>query len=171
MAGLTDTEAFTARELHERGVWSGRIAELLDIEEADVRRALAGHRPEPQQAPEPVQPKLKAPKRAAQSWPPLPDASTVWEEMRVYTTYPDSEVIRVRPVRLWGREVRINMADEVWCPNCRKFKDVAYLGGPYNSCPVGIMRTGIHESDASVPLDGEPGWDGAAQVDLLRTPL
>ena len=76
----------------------------------------------------------------SETWPPPADESTVWEEMRLRTSRhpPSFETVRVREVLLWGKPVKINRDDDVWCPNCQRFRPGEALAAPDNACPVGL---------------------------------
>lgn len=139
---MTAELAFKARELSASGVWSGRIAQLLGVEERLVLRALGGvDFDEPASVGEPVdEPARVDASRPVDpnAWPPPVDESTHWSTVRVRTSWPHSVEVRVRQVRLWGKRVLINDENEVWCPSCQRFRTTAQLGHPFNGCPVGL---------------------------------
>ena len=162
MAGLTDSQVFQVRELRKRGVWSGRIAELLDVDERYVLVALHGEpdadrlvddleHDEPDTDDEPTTDETQAPPRPERApadpnaWPPPVDERTEWDEVLISRGYAKGvDRVRVRWVRLWGQRVRINDAGRVWCHYCLRSQTVAALGHPYNGCPVGLpVRGGI----------------------------
>lgn len=55
MDRMTPEMGFRARELSAGGIWSGRIAEMLGVDEREVRRAVSGETfEEPQRESEPT---------------------------------------------------------------------------------------------------------------------
>ncbi|PZS15529.1 MAG: hypothetical protein DLM57_12490 [Pseudonocardiales bacterium] len=176
MDGMSSEQAFRARELSASGIWSGRIAELLDVDETLVLRALAGDTftdvaaplvveaaPSEPEAPEPVDPN---------AWPPPVDDSTEWATVRISRGYGlGVDEVSVRWVMLWGQRVRINAAAEVWCHFCLTFKTTKALSHPHNGCPVGLpFRGGIVAYDPDDVMPEEPRYPpvGGGYVDLLR---
>jgi hypothetical protein len=178
MAGMTAELAFTARELHREGIWSGRIADLLDVDELLVRRALNGEDfedepPAPVEDDDPTAPPPVDPN----AWPPPIDGSTVWSTVRPVRprTNVCGEGVRVREVLLWGKPVLINDRDEVFCDWCHHaFRTADQLRSPNNRCPVGLRRPPgvIYIPDASG--DDDPEWtlrpQGVGFRDLMREP-
>lgn len=171
---MTPEQAFRARELSASGVWSGRIAEILGVDEMLVRRAIAGHdfrEESPAPKPRPPAPPVPDPKPESvdpNAWPPQVGASTEWETVRVGSGPDRGQTVRVRWVMLWGQRVRINAQDEVWCHFCLRFKTTQQLSHPFNGCPVGLPHRGglvtvddTTEDDESryLPGDGRDSWD------------
>lgn len=186
MERLTPGLAFTARELHESGIWTGRISELLDLEERDVRSAIderdleplpspaamSPPSPEPvaEMSPEPVAELLKAPS----VWPPLAGSDAEWSTRLVMVRGVERREIRARPVLLWGKRVEINEGGEVWCPSCLQFRTTAQLGHPWNSCPVGLPRRDLVLEVEDAPVGDGPRYrpvSGRREIDFLREPL
>lgn len=173
---MTAEQAFQARELSASGIWSGRIAELLDVDERDVLRALKGREfdDEPAENAAALLVGLPAPADPP-SWPPPVDESTVWSTVRPMRprTHVRGGEVRVRRVQLWGKRVWINDRDEVFCDHCHLgFRTIAQLGAPDNGCPVGLpARPGPYPIRADV--DDEPRYLPVAgrYVDLMNAPM
>lgn len=178
MDGLTPEQAFQARELSASGVWSGRIAELLGVDDRLLRLALDGRTgdelaqdevqvPEPASEPARVVPEQRA---DPNGWPPPADERTVWSTLRMPKNSPLGDDVQVRTVRLWGRDVQVDERGLVWCPACHRFRSVEALGTRGNSCPVGVIwpSGGVHWFDGDAP-DPEPRYvtdDRAGRGDL-----
>ncbi len=143
---MTPELAFQAREMSADGLWSGRIAELLKVDETFVLQALSGKTfddvPTFDAVPAPAVPSSSVDPNA---WPPPVDTATEWDTVRISRGYGlGVDEISVRWVRLWGQPVRINDDHEVWCHFCLTFKTTKDLSHPYNGCPVGLpFRGGI----------------------------
>jgi hypothetical protein len=175
MDGLTVSQVFEIRELHRAGIWSGRISELLDVDEMLVRRALdaeAGPGDGDEMATEPV---VEAPREEPvprpnppAAWAPPANSSTRWQERRLIT----GETVRLREVPLWGRLVLIDADWLVFCPCCWSMRTTDELGHPDNHCPVGIIWTG-----GPLPFDVDKDHSpvqpmyGRRVVDLMREPF
>jgi hypothetical protein len=180
MGGMTAELAFRARELSASGVWSGRIAELLEVDELLVLRVLRGD--DVDDVPAPVmaevvveEPEPEAAPADPDAWPPPVDESTVWTTVRpvLPRTNVQGGEAQVRRVLLWGKSVLINAAAEVWCPDCVAFRTPAQLSHPFNRCPVGLpARGGPVWFDGEAP-DPEPRYlpvSGGGVVDFTRVP-
>jgi hypothetical protein len=180
---MTGELAFRARELSASGIWSGRIAELLEVDERVVLRVLRGEDVDDVPAPgtaevvvEEPEPEPEAAPADPDAWPPLVDESTVWTTVRpvVPRTNVQGGEVQVRRVLLWGKSVWINAAGEVWCTDCVAFRTPAQLSHPFNSCPVGLpARGGPVWFDGEAP-DPEPRYlpvsGGGGVVDFMRVP-
>ncbi|WP_375491997.1 hypothetical protein [uncultured Jatrophihabitans sp.] len=169
---MTAELAFRVRALNAGGLQSDRIAELLSVGLSEVRSVLNGWEPddvdelepalvEGQEMSGPAVPVPAEPVDEAPSWPPAPDASTRWHEVVTHHEYgyaPTRE--RVRWVRLWGKDVEVNAAAEVWCPHCQRFRSTAQLGHPRNGCPVGLPpRGGLITVDEDEMAEQDAVWD------------
>jgi hypothetical protein len=61
----------------------------------------------------------------------------VWREVRLLDE--ERSLVRVRPVRLWGKAVEVDERGAVLCTHCRRLVDVEVLGRPGNAHPVGLI--------------------------------
>lgn len=183
MDDMTSEMAFRTRELSESGLWSGRIAELLDVDERLVRRAIAGEIFEDEPPPRPGADMPARPARPKpvdrDAWPPPVDESTEWASVslsRGYAQKPTS--VHVRSVQLWGKRVQIRANGDVWCTWCGgTFHTVAKLGAPGNGCPTGLIRKGVRPicfdpDDPSYEPEPRyrPAGGAGGSVDLMRVP-
>jgi hypothetical protein len=71
------------------------------------------------------------------AWPPSVDDTTQWRTIQVGRGY-DREIVKVRPVQLWGAEVFINEEDMVLCDGCLEFLTVDRLTVPGTGHRVAI---------------------------------
>lgn len=164
---LNPSQAFMAHELREQGVTPGRIAEMLNVDEAVLRRSF--------RLPDLVEPEQvadEAPAESPSSWAPPADEHTHWRKVPVRGQELGIGVLRrmdARRVRLWGRDVWIDAQELVWCPSCLAFRTIEELSHPSNGCPVGVqwpsgtiwrLRDSDDESGRSRPIDliTRGGW-------------
>lgn len=102
----------------------------------------------------------------AVSWPAPADESTVWESVWTSDRGSRGIEVRVRWVMLWGKRVRVNADDLVYCHACRQFKTTVDLSQPFNGCPVGLpRREGIVYGPDMMP--DEPNYR-SAPLDFFR---
>lgn len=103
------------------------------------------------------------PDPASALWCPAADAGTVWAAHPVADSSGRVSAVLLRPVRLWGRVVLVDAKGLVFCDDCRRLFDVAWLGStssrghrasvwpPYGS---GELRP-LSDDDEWAP---EPRW-------------
>ena len=100
-----------------------------------------------------------------EEWPPPPSADPGWREIRLGLGA-DPDIVRVRPVRLWGRDVLIDWAGDVVCDGCAKLVPVAELGKRTNQHSVGLpfsaagqfVPAPLSPPDAASDEDEAPPW-------------
>jgi hypothetical protein len=74
-----------------------------------------------------------------ETWPPPQRPTDEYVKRPVWSdSGPYADPVRLRLVRLWGREVAIDDAGRVHCHGCAAMVDVTELGSPDNGHPVGL---------------------------------
>lgn len=95
---------------------------------------------------------------STQQWPPAPTTAQPWHEqvLRLREDGGLKSRVTVRMVGLWGREVLIDEAHRVYCPDCWAFIEVARLASPFNGHFVGLRSRG---GGTRPVIASPPEWD------------